>query len=65
MRATYGARGDIDGDSSALQLSELSTKDGNGSEDDDEGNDKFADAERLMMMMIMIRREHPVMVVGL
>ena len=41
MRATYGARGDIDGDSSTLQLSELSTEDGDGNEDDDEGNDKF------------------------
>ena len=41
LHATYGARSDIDGDSSALQLSELSIEDGDGNEDDDEGNDKF------------------------
>ena len=41
MSATYGARGDIDGDSSTLQLSKLSTEDDDENEDDDEGNDKF------------------------
>ena len=41
LHATYGARGDIDGDLSTSQLSELNTENGDGSKDDDEGNDKL------------------------
>ena len=40
LRATHGARGDIDGGPRTSQPSELSTENGDGSEDD-EGSDKF------------------------
>ena len=41
LRATHNAHGDIDGEPRTSQPSELSTENGDGSEDDDEGNDKF------------------------
>ena len=41
MRATHGARGDIDGEPRTSQPSELSTEDGDKSGDDDEDSDNF------------------------
>ena len=41
LHATHGARGDIDGEPRTSQPSELSTEDGDKSEDDDEDSDKF------------------------
>ena len=41
MRATHGARGDIYGEPSTSQPSELSTEDGDKSGDDDEDSDNF------------------------
>ena len=64
MRATHGARGDIDGEPRTSQPSELSTEDG----------DKMEMMTRiattlipkkvlllLMMMMMLMRQDHPVM----
>ena len=45
MRATHGARGDIDGESRTSQPSELSTEDGDKSGDDDEDSDNFETEE--------------------
>ena len=41
MRATHGARGDIDGEPRTSQPSELSTEDGDKSGDDDEDSNNF------------------------
>ena len=41
MRATHGARGDIDGEPRTSQPSDISTEDGDKSGDDDEDSDKF------------------------
>ena len=41
MRATHGARGDIDGEPRTSQPSELSTEDDDKSGDDDEDSDNF------------------------
>ena len=41
MRATHGARGDIDGEPRSSQPSELSTEDGDKSGDDDEDSNNF------------------------
>ena len=41
LHATHGARGDINGEPRTSQPSELSTEDGDKSEDDVEDSDKF------------------------
>ena len=41
MRATHGARGDIDGEPRTSQPSELSTEDGDKSGDDDQDSNNF------------------------